>query len=110
MARYYLGRKTVLKEAASLVTPDEFWDFYKQVRTTREIGILGLPVKNFLEQVKDKPSEKELEQLFKRFKEVEYFPTSPRPGFKQPRRVRLEWVAALPHPPEYTKIPEYFVL
>jgi len=105
-----LSPKSDLKETASLVTPDEFWDFYKQVRTTREIGILGLPVKNFLDQVKDKPSEKELEQLFNRFKKDEYFPTSPRPGFKEPRRVRLEWVGARPDTPEYKKFADEFVL
>ncbi|MFL5243547.1 MAG: hypothetical protein ACJ8FY_15690 [Gemmataceae bacterium] len=105
-----LTSKSDLKETASLVTPDEFWDFYKQVRTTREIGILGFPVKNYLDAVKDKPTDKELEQLFKRFKEVEYTPTSPRPGFKELRRVRLEWVGARPDTPEYKRFADEFVL
>jgi hypothetical protein len=102
--------KTDLKETNSLITPDEFWDFYKQQRTTREIGILSFPVKNFLDQVKGEPSEKDLEQFFKRFKEVEYSPTSNRPGFKKPRRVGLEWVGARSDSPEYKKFADDFIL
>jgi hypothetical protein len=102
--------KADLKETNSLITPDEFWDFFKQQRTTREIGILSFPVKNFLDQVKGQPSEKDLEQLFKRFSDKDYLPTSNRPGFKEPRRIRLEWVGARSDSPEYKKFADDFVL
>jgi hypothetical protein len=81
--------------AVTWATPYEFWQFYKENRTENEIAALPIPVRNkdFLAQV-GQPSEKDLKELFEKYKDVEYQEGSPDPGFKVPPRIEVEWVSA----------------
>ncbi|HEX5269046.1 MAG TPA: hypothetical protein VFW33_01100, partial [Gemmataceae bacterium] len=82
-------------------TPDEFWDYYKDNLTTLKATFLKLPVKQFIAEVKAQPSQQELEDLYRRYKSDEPNPERPTPGFKVPRKVKVEWVAADPESPHY---------
>src|SRR5204863_948712 len=74
-------------------TPYEFWSFYKDNVTPNKLALLRLPVKEFVSK-DDQPSEKDLKTLFNQYKEKEPSPERDKPGFKQPRRVAVEWVSA----------------
>jgi hypothetical protein len=76
-------------------TPYEFWQFYKENRTESTLAVLPIPVRNkdFLAQV-GQPSEKDLKELFEKYKDQEYHAGSPEPGFKIPPRIEVEWISA----------------
>jgi hypothetical protein len=85
-------------------TPHEFWEFYKENRTENTIAALPIPARNkdFLAQV-GQPTEKELKDLFEKYKDREYQAGSPEPGFKVPPRIEVEWVSANPDSEHYRK-------
>ena len=60
-------------------------------------------MEKLIAQVKDKPSEADLQALFDKYKDQEYAPDKDTPGFKQPRRMRLEWISASPDSEYYRK-------
>jgi hypothetical protein len=75
-------------------TPDQYWDFYRQLKITANVQVAAVPVKEFLSKVPD-PSEKELKEYFEANKNR--WPGMPpdfKPGFKQPRRVELQYLTA----------------
>src|SRR5439155_16480182 len=76
---------------------------YKDKRTTLDVGFVKVPVSQFIGQVKDQPSEKELQDLFAHYKNDEPSPERERPAFKVPRRVKVEWVSANADSPVYQK-------
>ncbi|MSR30443.1 MAG: hypothetical protein EXR99_02945 [Gemmataceae bacterium] len=88
---------------ASTPSPFEFFQFYKDQRSS--LGVLFLPVSvdSFLSQIKEEPTEKELESFFNAFKDNEENPASDRPGFKKARRIRVEYATARPDSPVFRK-------
>jgi hypothetical protein len=74
------------------------------------LKLLPVPVQKFLPEVKEKPSDQELEALFEKYKGDEYAPDKDTPGFKQPRRLKLEWVSASADSPFYRKLAQQGIL
>lgn len=85
------------------VTPYEFWEYFRRNRTEVSVTVLPLRVEDFVAEVKDEPTAGELDELFKKHKDQEYTPESPTPGFRQPRRMGVEWVAARADSPHYQR-------
>jgi hypothetical protein len=83
------------------VTPQDFWDWYKDKRTEITVDLLPVKVEDYLAQVKEQPQEKDLQELYKKGKDREFFPESKEPAFKQPRRVSIEWISAKSDSPGY---------
>jgi hypothetical protein len=84
------------ESALPAVTLGEFLKYYREQRTTLNVWMLPLKVDDFLAEAKKKPlpSDKELEKLFERYKGDVPTPTRARPAFKEPERVKVEWVSA----------------
>jgi len=78
----------------AFVTPAELWEYYRKNRTMVSVTMLPVPVSKFVAQVKEQPTTDELKELFEKYKDVESAPFRATPGFKQPRRVRVEWIEA----------------
>jgi hypothetical protein len=102
-ARAYRGMLGATSSPA-VGTPDEFLKYYRDQRTTLRVKMLDVPVSAFLDKVKDSPTEKELRSRYERFKEKEPDPTSRDPGFKEPRRVAVEYVSAASTDPHFREI------
>lgn len=85
----------------SVGTPDEFLKFYREFRTTLRAKIMPVKVESFVAQIKAEPKEDELRKLFDRYKEQEPNPASRTPGFKEPRRIRAEYVMGSVETPHY---------
>jgi hypothetical protein len=99
-----------LSHVPALVTPYEFWEFYRKNRTEASIRFLEIPVQHFVSQVKDKPTEDELKALHEEHKNEEYAPTKATPAFKLPRRIKVEWISASPESSYYQKAAQEWVL
>jgi hypothetical protein len=77
-------------------TPDQFYDYYRSRLTERDVTLLDVPVKEFLADVKEPPTEAQLQDLFDRYKDQEPAPMRDQPGFKEPRKIRIESVVLDP--------------
>ena len=95
---------TGIDRVAAPITPAEFWNYYKDMRTSVEVGLLPVRVEDFVSQVKEKPTEDELKALYDKYKDGDYNPESSQPGFKRPERIQLEWVSADVDSPYYKKL------
>jgi hypothetical protein len=99
-ARAARGQLGLLRSPAS-AAPDEFFQYYKRNRTTVRAKLLRIPVANFVADVTASPTEEELRNRYERYKEQEPAPDRREPGFKEPRRVLVEYVSASPDEPYY---------
>lgn len=100
-------------EGPASVSPAEYVHFYDEQRTTLKVDLLAVPAEAFLAEVDRRlkdgkltpPTEKQLQALFDTSKNVELVPGSSAPGFKEPHRVGLEWIALeSPTPTSFQKV------
>ncbi len=81
------------------LTPEAFWDFYRQLNVRQTADIVSIPVSDFID-ADAKPSEKELLDLFNLYRQTppgftaQGQPESGRPGFMQPRRFQIGYLEA----------------
>jgi hypothetical protein len=75
-------------------TPDEQFDWYRDVRTTVRAGLIDVPVAGFVDKVTERPTPEQIRALYDEFKNSEYDPRQDKPGFKEPRKVKVEWFQA----------------
>lgn len=86
--------------------PFELFDYFRTECSPTEYVLLPVPESGFLNKVAGQPSLEEMEQLYKKYKDDEPNPARETPGFKTPRRVKLEWVSASASEPFYQKLSE----
>jgi hypothetical protein len=86
--------------------PFELFDYYRTECSPTEYALLPVPDAGFLDKVTGQPTTEELDKLYKQYKDDEPNPARETPGFKTPRRVKLEWVSASGSEPYYQKLTE----
>jgi hypothetical protein len=74
------------------VSPYDFWQYYRDNRTTIKAAFLPIPVDSFLSQVTAPPSEEDLRDLYGQYRSAVPAPDKPTPGFKEPRRMKVAYV------------------
>jgi hypothetical protein len=84
-----------------ILTPEESWDLFRDARMTVMVGMIDVPVQPFLSKVTATPTEDELRKLFEKYRLQEPAPFSESPGFKEPRKIQVEWIIADPKLPFY---------
>lgn len=85
----------VLATATSLpgaLTPAEFFDFYKEFCSEHSFSIIEIPAESFMSQVTAEPTPKERNDLFNKNRGELFDPSKERPGFKEPRKLKVEYV------------------
>ena len=87
----------------SLATPDEFYDYYREMRTAVSVKLFPITAESYLSQVKGEPTEIELQARYERGAKFDPMPYGREPGFRQPRRAKIEYVFASPEDPFYKK-------
>ncbi len=87
------------RAGGTFLPPEAYWEFYQRLNVRESVGIAPVPIQAFVDKSAE-PSETELQQLFDAHRE-NYPDTSDdgrldegRPGFRQPRKVRLAYVEA----------------
>ncbi len=94
-------RRLGVQESPGVGTSDQFFRFFRENRTVLRVKMLPVAVSAFEGKVKTRPSEQELLNRYKRFRDQEPAPTSRNPGFKEPRRVAVSYLVGDPHEPYY---------
>ena len=98
-----MGSEFVRLQGAPQGTPYGYYDFYRENTAQAQFGIVRIPVSNYLDKVEGEPKESELRALFAKHRNVVPNPTTPEPGFREPRRLKLSWLEVQGNEPYYTK-------
>jgi hypothetical protein len=88
------GDADVAMANQTISAPYQVYQYYKQETDESAYGVLAVPAENFLAQVKGEPTEPELRELFTKYRVMEPNPVLERPGFKEPRKLKVEWLEA----------------
>lgn len=91
---FYRSQAEPVRMSPAAATPDEFLDYFREQRTTLKVAFLPVPVGNFVEKVQGQPNDEELLHTFDAYKDDEPRPNSRVPGFKQPRRIKVQFAHA----------------
>ena len=83
------------------MTPFEFYEFYKDRIRELSFDIVDVPTEPFLSQVTQAPTDKELKDYYDKYKALEFEPSRETPGFKEPRKVKIEYVEVDATKPAY---------
>lgn len=104
IAQAYLSGQLPRRDTVpAYVTPYEFKKYYDDVRRAVRVTLLPVNVDSYVAQVKGTPTDPELKELFEKYKKDEWTPDSDKPGFKEPKRVKLEFVGGKPDSPFFRK-------
>ncbi len=93
-----------IHHSPSAATPDEFYRYFREKRTTLSVSILPIAVKDFVNEVPAKPTETDLRNLYDRYRNDEPSPMRRQPGFKEPRRIQLNYASYRPEGPFARKL------
>jgi hypothetical protein len=85
------------------LTPYEFWQFYKDRCSEHTFSVLEVPAEAFLDQVTGEPTPKERVELFNKYRSDLPDPSRATPGFKEPRKVKVEYITLDATAPRVTK-------
>ncbi len=91
--------------------PYEMFEYFREQTSPTSYAAIPVPVANFLDRVPD-PDENnpavraELTKLYDDYRNDEPRVDRETPGFRSPRRVRVEWLTATGEEPYYTRLAE----
>jgi hypothetical protein len=102
VGRFYIG---------SQITPYEAWQFFRRLNEKVALEAIPVPVASFTDRIEE-PAEPELRKIYDQYVTRLPDPSLPEPGFKEPRRLDLQYAFAslddftLALKPELTVTPE----
>jgi hypothetical protein len=97
-----LGQSIIRPLGQGYDAPYDFYRFYRDQTSTAKFGVISVPAENYLPKVEQEtPPDAELREIFRRHRNDEPNPALARPGLKEPRKLKLEWVEATGSEPYY---------
>lgn len=81
--------------------PFEVFEFYREQCSPSTYQVLAVPAANFTGLITETPSEDDLKRLFNQYKDQEPNPANEQPGFREPRKIKVEWLSAKGDEPFY---------
>jgi hypothetical protein len=81
-------------QSARDVTPAQRFSYYEALNRRAKAEVMPLPVSSFLAQVTAVPTAAEAQKLYDAHKESFPDPSSPEPGFKEPKRASFQYFKA----------------
>ena len=76
-------------------TPEQYWEYYRRMKVRQNLEVAALPVSEFAKLIKD-PADSVLQPFFEAHKQrfAEQGPDYATPGFRQPYKVRVQYLTA----------------
>ncbi len=96
-----MGRSILRPTGQVYDAPYDYYRFYRDQTSTARFGMITVPVENYLPKVQGTPTESELREIFNKHKNDVPDPRLARPGLKEPRKLKLEWLKATGDEPFY---------
>lgn len=82
-------------------SPYEDYQFFREQCGGATYGVIAVPVENYVPKVTGEPSERELREIFQKYRNVEPNPATETPGLKEPRKLKLGWLEVRGDEPFY---------
>ncbi len=89
--------------APIFTTPFDLFSHYRDKSSPAEYRGLAVPAASFATLVTETPPDRDVKRLYDERKDYEPDPSKEEFGFKDPRKVKIEWVAATGDEPYYKK-------
>jgi hypothetical protein len=96
-----LGEAVLRPYAGVYDDPYDYFRFYKEQTSAARFGMITVPAENYVSRVQGQPTQTELQDIFRKSKNVEPNPALPSPGLKEPRKLKLAWLEATGNEPYY---------
>jgi hypothetical protein len=101
-----MGQASRYRAAPAYPTPYEAFEFYRQECSPAIYQAIPVPAAGFVGKVQGQPTDAEIRDLFDKYQNDEPNPKSETPGFKEPRKISVEWIGLTGEEPYYKKIAE----
>src|SRR5690606_19166320 len=82
----------LLRTGIYVLPPSEAFVYFERLNRESQIESFPVKVDDFLAKVTTEPSEKEIKELFEKYKEQIDDPDFPEPGFRVPRKIAIQYV------------------
>ncbi len=82
--------RDLFAQSLAEIPPAQRFEYYSRLNRRAKAEVMQLAVADFVGQVAD-PSESELKTFYEKYKDQLPDPTSPEPGFKEPRRASFQY-------------------
>ena len=96
-----IGRNVVRSNGRGYESPYDFYQFYKDQCSTTRYGMIVVPAENYIDKVSGTPSDSEIQEIFRKNRNDEPNPGLSRPGLREPRKLKLEWIEVTGSEPHY---------
>jgi hypothetical protein len=96
-----IGRSALRPMGQAYDSPYDFYRYYRDQTSSARFGMISIPVENYLSKVQGSPTEAELREIYNKHKNDVPDPRLARPGLKEPRKLKLEWLEATGTEPFY---------
>ncbi len=96
-----MGRSIARANGVGYASPYDYYQFYKDQCSTARYGMISIPTENYLDKVTETPSDAEIQEIFRKHRNDEPNPALSRPGLKEPRKLKLEWIEVTGSEPHY---------
>lgn len=84
----------LLRTGIYVLPPSEAFIYFERLNRESQIESFPVKVDDFLAKVTTEPSEKEIQELFEKYKDQIDDPDFPEPGFRVPRKIAIQYVKA----------------
>jgi hypothetical protein len=101
--RAFRNEAEPVRVSPAAATPDQFLQYFRDQRTTLKATFLPINVEDFVPLIKQEPSEEVLRDLYNQGKDRVAEPDSDKAGFREPRRVQLQFASLSPESAFYKK-------
>jgi hypothetical protein len=101
--RAFRNEAEPVRVSPAAATPDQFLQYFREQRTTLKATFLPITVEDFVPYVTQQPTEQELRDLYNQGKDRVAEPDSDKVGFREPRRIQLQFASLSPESTFYKK-------
>ncbi|MEZ6140101.1 MAG: hypothetical protein R3B84_05970 [Zavarzinella sp.] len=85
------GRSQVASDLPSYATPGKFFEYYRDQCSSHDFMLFEVAVKDYVAKVDELPTARQLEDFFKKYRSDISTPESATPGFKDGKKLALEY-------------------
>lgn len=101
-----LGQVSRYGRATGVATPYEAFEYYRDQTSPSFYEIISVPAQGFLDKVNQEPTQAQIDELYRKYKDDEPNPLRETPGFKEPRKIKVAFFGITGEEPYYKKLAE----
>jgi hypothetical protein len=101
-----MGHSIRFGRGPGFATPYEAFEYYRDQTSPSFYEVIPVPAQGFLNKVTGEPTQAQIDELYRKYKDDEPDPRRETPGFKEPRKIKLAYFGITGEEPYYKKLAE----